>query len=423
MENNIITIPLLPLRGITVFPDALLNFDVERKFSISALNKALEEDQLIFLVTQKDIATDIPGDEDLFGVGTVCCVRQVLKIPGSPIVKVLVEGKYRARLCEVTQRLPHFVATVEEIPEQPVGKVTKRAELLLRQAMALFDEYSAISNVIAPEVILGIVDCEDHGKLADYVAQNIYLRHQEKQQILEELRPLKRHELVVMFLTRELELLELAQKISEETKQRLDQSQRDYYLHEQLRAIQRELGDGGNDGPEEMEEYRRKILALGLSADAEEKLLKELGRLSKQPFGSSEGAVIRTYLDTCIELPWNERTKDSTNIAKAQKCLDEDHFGLAKVKERIIEFLAVKQLAPDIKGSVLCLVGPPGVGKTSIAMSIARATNRKCARISLGGVHDEAEIRGHRKTYVGAMPGRIVSGLQQAKSMNPVMVL
>jgi len=423
METNKLIMPLLPLRGITVFPDAILNFDVERKFSVSALNKALEEDQLIFLVTQKDIATDIPADEDLFGMGTVCSVRQVLKIPGSPIVKVLVEGKYRARLCEVTQRLPHFSAIVEEVEQQPAGKPTKRAELLLRQAMALFDEYSAVSNVISPEVILGIVDCEDHGKLADYIAQNIYLRHQEKQQLLEELRPVKRLELVVKLLTRELELLELDQKISEETKQSLDKSQRDYYLHEQLRAIRRELGDGGDEGPEEMEEYRRKILALGLTQESEEKLLKELGRLSKQPFGSSEGAVIRTYLDTCIELPWNERTKDSTNIAKAQKCLDEDHFGLTKVKERIIEFLAVKQLAPDIKGSVLCLVGPPGVGKTSIAMSIARATNRKCARISLGGVHDEAEIRGHRKTYVGAMPGRIVSGLQQAKSMNPVMVL
>ena len=416
-------LPLLPLRGINVFPGMMVNFDVERQMSVAALNAALSGDQQIFLVAQREVATEVPKDADLFVMGTVCTVKQVLKIPGSSIVKVMVEGLYRANISRITQRLPSFRAEVERVEEPALRSVTPRVELLQRRCVALFDEYSSLVGSIAPEVVIGAVDSDDPGYAADYIAQNVFLKHTEKQQILEELRPVRRLELVEKMLSREINILSLEKEIEEGTKEEMNRSQRDYYLREQLKVIQRELGEGVEEGPEEIDEYREKIKALSLPKEAEEKLLKELGRLAKQPFGSSEGAVIRTYLDTCIEFPWNERTKDTLDLARARKCLDEDHFGLDKVKERIIEYLAVKQLAPDVRGAVLCLVGPPGVGKTSIAMSIARATNRRLSRISLGGVHDEAEIRGHRKTYVGAMPGRIIAGLQQAKSMNPVMVL
>ena len=420
-ENKNLILPLLALRGITIFPGMIVNFDVERPISIAALNEAISSDQRIFLVAQKDIATDVPKDEDLFSVGTVCNIKQVLRVPGSTLVKVMVEGQYRARLVDILERVPHFMAEVEEIHDENVKHLSERVELLLRRGVSMYDEYAGLAGHITPDNLVAIVDKEDPGYVADYIAQTVYLKHTEKQLVLEELRPVRRLELVCKMLTRELHILTLDKEIEESTKEEVNRNQRDYYLREQMKVIQRELGD--EDGPEEMEEYRQKILALGLPVEAQEKLLKELGRLSKQPFGSSEAAVLRAYLDICVEMPWNQRSKDTVDVKKARKCLDEDHFGLEKVKERVIEFLAVRQLAPEVRGTVLCLVGPPGVGKTSIAMSIARATNRKLARISLGGVHDEAEIRGHRKTYVGAMPGRIVAGLQQSKSMNPVMVL
>lgn len=423
-ENNIQTLPLLALRGITLFPGMILSFDVERPISVEALNAALESDQKIYLVTQREIAADMPADSDLFTVGTVCTVKQVLKVPGSSTIKVLVEGLHRARTLSVTERLPYMRAEIESVQTINEKRPTARTQALIRKCFGLFDEYSTATSAISPETILAIIDSEDPGYVADYVAQNVYIKHTEKQLVLEELRPAKRLELVNKLLARELGILNLEQKLAEDTKDEMSKSQRDYFLREQMKVIQRELGgDIYDDGPEEIDEYHEKIKALGVSSQTEERLLKELSRLAKQPFGSSEGAVLRNYLDICIELPWNKKTEDAADIARAKKCLDEDHFGLEKVKDRIVEFLAVKQLAKDLKGGVLCLVGPPGVGKTSIAMSIARATNRKLARISLGGVHDEAEIRGHRKTYVGAMPGRIISGLQQAKTMNPVMVL
>lgn len=418
------SLPLLPLRGITVFPGMIVNFDVERPMSIAALNAAIGGNQEIFLVAQKEINTAVPVADDLYSVGTVATIHQVLKIPGSSIVKVMVEGKCRARVVSVSESVPAYTAVVEKIEEQTVSGLTPRTEALIRSCIGLFDEYSSTAGTVAADTVLSIVDNEDPGYVADFVAQNVFLKHNEKQQVLEELRPVRRVELVSRLLNREINVLSLEKSIEEGTKEEMNRAQRDYYLREQMKVIQRELGgEEFGDSGDEIEEYKTKILALGLPREAEEKLLKELGRLAKQPFGSSEGAVLRTYLDVCIEMPWNSRTEDTTDIAKARKCLDEDHFGLEKVKERIIEYLAVRQLAPGLKGSVLCLVGPPGVGKTSVAMSIARATNRRMARISLGGVHDEAEIRGHRKTYVGAMPGRIIAGLQQAKSMNPVMVL
>lgn len=422
LDNAQLSLPLLPLRGITVFPGMLINFDVERPMSVAALNASISSQQKIFLVAQREIATDVPKDDDLFEIGTVCTVKQVLRIPGSTLVKVMVEGLYRARITDITEYIPYLTASIERIEDSPVKMVSDKTELLLRRCVNMLDEYANLTGTITPETVIAVIDSEEPGYVADYIAQNIFLKHTEKQLVLEELRPVKRLELVSRMLTREINILSLEKKIDESTKEEMNKSQRDYYLREQMKVIQRELGDG-EEGPEELEEYHEKILELHLPKESEEKLLKELGRLAKQPFGSSEGAVIRTYLDTCIELPWNVRTKDTIDIKRARKCLDEDHFGLEKVKERVIEYLAVRQLAPDMKGAVLCLVGPPGVGKTSIAISIARATNRKLARISLGGVHDEAEIRGHRKTYVGAMPGRIVAGIQQAKSMNPVMVL
>ncbi len=424
MEKKIRTLPLLPLRGITVFPEMIINFDVERPMSIAALNAAIGTNQEIFLVSQKDINTNIPTARDLYTVGTVGEIHQVLKIPNSNLVKVMVEGKHRAKVLSINEGGSFLTASVEKIEEAPAVPPTARTEAIIRACIGLFDEYSSIAGTVTPESVLSIIDNENPGYVADFVAQNVFLKHSDKQQVLEELRPVRRVELVSKLLNREINILSIEKGIEESTKEEMNRAQRDYYLREQMKVIQRELGgeEYGESG-DEIDEYRQKILALGLEKEAEEKLLKELSRLAKQPFGSSEGAVLRTYLDVCIEMPWNSRTQDTTDIAKAKKCLDEDHFGLEKVKDRIIEYLAVRQLAPDLKGSVLCLVGPPGVGKTSVAMSIARATNRKMARISLGGVHDEAEIRGHRKTYVGAMPGRIISGLQQAKSMNPVMVL
>lgn len=416
--------PLLPLRGITVFPGMMVNFDVERPMSVAALNAAIGSEQEIFLVTQKDIATALPKANDLYNIGTVCTIHQVLKIPGSNIVKVMVEGKCRARAMSIEESRPCYNATVEKIQETKLGSITPKVEALVRNCINLFDEYSEITGTVPPETFLSVVDNSDPGYVADYIAQNVFLKHSEKQEILDELRPLRRVEILSRILNREINILSLEKSIEEVTKEEMNRAQRDYYLREQMRVIQRELGgEGVEDSGDEIGEYKEKILALGLPKETETKLLKELSRLAKQPFGSSEGAVLRTYLDVCLEMPWNSRTEDTTDIAKAKKCLDEDHFGLEKVKDRIIEYLAVRQLAPNLKGSVLCLVGPPGVGKTSVAMSIARATNRKMARISLGGVHDEAEIRGHRKTYVGAMPGRLISGLQQAGSMNPVMVL
>ena len=414
--------PVLPIRGISVFPGTMLTFDVERPMSKAALHVAMNDDQIIFLTAQKDASVESPKEQDLYQVGTVCRIKQLLRTPGTKTVRVLVDGLARGRVRRMTKRTACYFADVEPI-EDAAEENPILAEALLRRCAALFTEYAEVTNSVSQESFLFVATCQEPASVADVIAQSIYLKPEEKQSLLEETMPSRRLQLLADLLDREVQIARLEQTIGNATQERMNRSQREFYLREQMRAIQAELGESEYGDDEELSEYRRKIRELKLAPEIEEKLLKEVNRLAKQPMGSSEGSVIRNYLDVCLELPWNQVSEETLDIAQARKILDEDHYGLEKVKERVIEFLAVRQLAPDMKGGVLCLVGPPGTGKTSIAMSVARAMNRKLCRVSLGGVHDEAEIRGHRKTYIGSMPGRIITGMQQAGTMNPVMVL
>ncbi len=412
--------PTLALRGLNIFPTMTLHFDVARAASIRALDEAMSGGTPIFLVAQKDLMVEEPKQEDLYTVGTLCNVRQIFRLPGDN-VRVMVDGICRGRMVELTQIEPCLLADVEEIPTPEQTQNTPRGEALVRQTYDLFEAYCGLAPRVNPETFLSVLANDDPGSIADYIAQNINLRVEDKQAILEELRPLRRLSRLNQILRREVEVLKLEEDMQSKLRDQLTRSQRDHMLREQIKVIQSELGEG--EGDPEISEYRERIAKTKLPEEAAEKLNKELARLEKQPFGSAEATVIRNYLDTMLELPWGKQTKERVNVAAARKVLDADHFGLDKVKERILEFLAVKQLAPELKGQIICLVGPPGVGKTSIAMSMAKALNRKLARISLGGVHDEAEIRGHRKTYVGAMPGRIISAVRQAGSMNPLLLL
>lgn len=423
LNENIITesLPMLALRGLSVFPNMLLNFDVERSMSVAALNVAAEGERRIFLLAQKDISKEAPTENDLYKVGTICYIKQLLRIPGGGI-KVLVEGQQRATLVKILSDRKFFFTEVEQIVEEAPEKLTPRMEAMIRKTVSLFDSYSTITGNVTKEAVIAIYSSTEPGYIADYIAQNMYLKPEKKQQILETGSPTKRLELICDILLREIEVIEIEQQIDERLRGRLERQQRDHVLREQLRVIQSELGETADSGSE-TEEYRNKIVALHLEPDIEKKLLREIDRLEKQQFGSSESSVIRNYLDVCLELPWKTLSKERLDVKLARKILDEDHFGLTKVKDRVIEFLSVKQLTQKSNGSILCLVGPPGVGKTSIAISIARALNRKLARLALGGIHDEAEIRGHRKTYVGAMPGRIISSLNQAGTRNPLLLL
>ena len=417
-----VEMPVLALRGMTVFPNMLLHFDVGRDISIKALDEAMSSGSPIFLVTQKDLSVEAPREKDLCRVGTISNVRQILRLPGDNM-RVMVEGAARGRLMELNQLTPYLSARVEEIPAEAPVRRSAKTEALIRQTYELFGRYVELAPKMTPDILMNLLSSEDPGYIADYIAQNIVMRAGDKQAILEELRPVRRLERLYRQLCHELEILELELELQNRVRDGLSRNQRDYYLREQLKVLQQELGEGEGGAESEAAEYRERIGKAKLPKEAEEKLLKELARLEKQPFGSAEATVIRNYLDVCLELPWGKRTKDRVDVAAARKVLDSEHYGLQKVKERILEFLAVKQLSPELKGQILCLVGPPGVGKTSIAMSMAHAMHRKLARISLGGVHDEAEIRGHRKTYVGAMPGRIIAGIRQAGSSNPVLLL
>ncbi|MBQ7472877.1 MAG: endopeptidase La [Oscillospiraceae bacterium] len=421
IENEVISLPLLPLRGLNVFPGMLLTFDVERPASVAALSAAVRRNSLIFLSAQKDISIDAPEEDDIYRIGTVCRIRQQLRQPRASVCRVMVEGLYRARALEMSTEGKYYTARVENLPDKAERVRSERKEALVRNCLTLFSDYLHLNPDMMNEQLLNVISNPDLGFVISYIAQNVRFSVENKQKLLEELYPSRRLVMLGKMLTREIEILNIEKELNEATQEEVTRSQREYYLREELKLIQSELGgEGEND---DLDTYRTKISALPVSDEIRERLLKEVSKLQKQPFGSSEAAVIRGYLDTCLEIPWGVKTKETIDIDKARKVLDNDHYGLEKVKERILEYLAVRQLTPEVKGGLICLVGPPGTGKTSIAMSIARATGRKCVRISLGGVHDEAEIRGHRKTYIGAMPGRIISGIIQAKSCNPLMVL
>ena len=417
--NTTMNMPVLALRGLTIFPGCILSFDVEREISVRALERAMERDQYIFLVAQRELGTLQPGEKDLYSIGTVSVIRQILRL-GETSVRVMMEGKGRAKLRRLWQTEPYLQGNVEPIREMKARVSDFHLEALLRQTYANFAEYASLAPRLGDEVSVTIMDDRDPGHLADFIAQNIMLRHQDRQAVLEELRPMPRLRKVNELLAREAEVLNCEQELEGKIRREMGEVQRDHIIREQIRLLQRELGE---DEDSELTEYRAKILERQLTEEVEQKLLKEVDRLAKQPFSSAEASVIRNYLDVCLEMPWGTETKERASVPAARKILDRDHFGLEKVKERILEFIAVRQLNPDAKGQIVCLVGPPGVGKTSIAISVAAALNRKLARLSLGGVRDEADIRGHRKTYIGAMPGRIVNAISPSGSMNPLLLL
>ena len=418
METITRNIPVLALRGLTAFPGQTVSFDAERDISIFALDNAMENDRRLLAMTQKDLSTAEPGEEDLYTIGTVCHILQIIKTSDTT-VRVIAEGESRARLHRLWQKKPFLQAQAELLPEM-AARHTARSEALIRRTYVLFGEYRELANGIGEDFAAAVLDCSDTGRLADLIAQNITLRHQDRQRVLEELHPDKRLRIVNDILTHEVDVISLESEMEQKVRRRVAQVQKDMILREQVKVLQHELGD---DGDEELEEYAARIQAADLPEEIHTKLTKEVERLGKQPFGSAEASVIRNYLDVCLELPWHKFTRERADVAQARKILDKDHYGLDKVKQRILEFIAVRQLNPDAKGRILCLVGPPGVGKTSVALSVAKAMNRKCARLSLGGVRDEADIRGHRKTYIGAMPGRIIEALTRAGTMNPLLVL
>ncbi len=411
--------PVLALRGMAVYPEQTVHFDIGRMKSALALEQAMKREQRLLLVPQKDILDDNPGLSGLYPVGTVVQIKQILKAQGENI-RVLVTGLYRAKILEMANTEPFLEGTVEELPVQHTQDKL-RARALCRKANALYASYLELMERPSQSVQMRLLASDDCGFVADTIAQNSGMDYRDKAKLLCQLNPLRRLESTIQMLQQELEMLQLESEIQDKTRAIMDQEHRDYYLREQMKAIREELGEG--DEEQEFAQYEKGILLLNLERESEEKLLRDLARLKKQPFGSSEAAVLRNYLDTVLELPWNKTTKERVDVEAARKILDKDHYGLEKVKERILETIAVRQLAPHLPPQTICLVGPPGVGKTSVAYSIARSLNRKMARIALGGVHDEADIRGHRKTYVGAMPGRILTGMIQAGSCNPVLLL
>lgn len=414
-------LPMIALRGLTMFPDVILTFDVEREPSLHALEMSVIGNRDIFLVAQKNVAVDVPEEKDMYSVGVVCRVKQQIRQPQSSIRRVTVEGLYRARAEHMVLTGRAYTADVTPLPDKEERVSEDRIVALVRSCFSMYHDYLSENPEAMTEQLISVLSVNEPGGVANHIAHNVNLNYDEKQSLLEELYPSRRLVRLGKILRRELNILQLERELADATQEQMNQNQREYYLREEMKIIQAELGEDGQT--DDIGEYRRKISALAAPDEIKEKLNKELSRLMKQPFGSSEAAVLRGYLDTCLELPWGKNTTETIDLEKARKLLDDEHFGLEKVKDRVIEYLAVKKLSPNIKGGLICLVGPPGTGKTSIAMSIAKAVNRKLVRVSLGGVHDEAEIRGHRKTYIGSMPGRIINGIIQAKSCNPLMVL
>ncbi len=421
-NENIIQMPALTLRGLVIFPGMILHFDVGRTKSINALKAAAEGDRKIFLVAQKDSAVAEPGVNDIYKTGVVAEIRQILKTPDGT-TRVLVEGLYKAEFVETVQNEDYFLFNIAPVTPKRSDKIGEsEQDALCRMLVGMFNEYSSLAPKMPPELVESIMSEKDINKLFDLIVFNVYLKVEDKQKLLEINGTKKRVEELMSILANETKIMQLEVQIHDQVRDSLDKNQREYYLREQMRIISKQLGNE-EDPQEEAYEYMDKIDAIGFDEDTEEKLFREAEKLFKVSQSSQEYGVIRTYLDSILEMPWNVYTKDKTDLTKAQKQLDKDHYGLKKVKERILETIAVRALNPDIKGQIICLVGPPGVGKTSVGKSIAASLGRKYARISLGGVHDEAEIRGHRKTYIGAMPGRVVNALKQAKSMNPVILL
>ena len=412
-------LPILALRGLAVFPEQTVHFDVGRPKSVKALDAAMKGDQTILLIPQKDILVDDPKLIDFYSIGTICKVKQVLRTQGENL-RVLVTGLTRAKITEINQMDPYVSGIVESIPEQH-EKDSIRSRAMRREAVAAYGAYIEQTEQPAQVIQLKLLASESDGFISDTIAQNSGIDFKDKAKLLCQLNPAKRLEMTVKLLKQEVEVLRLESDIQQKTRSSIDQNQKDYYLREQIKVIREELGE--LDEESEFSEYIQKIKALHLDEVSEKKLLKDVERIKKQPFGSSEAAVLRNYMDTLLELPWNKKTKERIDVAVARKILDQDHFGMEKVKERILETIAVRQMSPEMPPQIICLVGPPGVGKTSISYSIAKSLNRSMARISLGGVHDEAEIRGHRKTYVGAMPGRIMTAMIQAGSSNPLLLL
>ena len=419
MQNK--TLPALALRGIMLFPTTILNFEVVRPKSVAAVSFALHSQKDIFLVTQKDILVEEPEEKDLYKVGVVASVKQVIRGNGNSM-RVIVEGKYRAKMLCLNTEKEYLAAEIKEYPIQKRSvSVTILQEALIRKLKDSFERYLSLIPPMPKEVIIRIFNENDPLLLSELFAGNTSLDVRDKQKVLELSDVTKRLEYLIKVLEHENDVLEIEKQISDKVQDNMDKSQREYYLREQLKVIADELGTG-DDPVSEAEEYRKKILALNLNETVNEKLLSEINKLSKMPYNSHEASVLRSYLDICVGLPWNRSTTDKIDIEKAKKLLDSEHFGLVEVKERILEYMAVRKLAPDIKGQIICLVGPPGVGKTSIAASLAKAMGRKYVRVSLGGVHDEADIRGHRKTYIGSMPGRIINAFSQADCNNPLIL-
>ncbi|WP_368985438.1 endopeptidase La [Caldifermentibacillus hisashii] len=418
-EQQRIIVPLLPLRGLLVFPTMVLHLDVGREKSVQALEKAMMNDHFIFLTTQKDISIENPTEDDFFEMGTLTQVKQMLKLPNGTF-RVLVEGLKRGKIEKFLRTDEYFEVRIQTYENEEVKDIEEEA--LMRMILDLFEQYIKMSKKVSAETFASVQDIEEPGRLADIVASYLPLKLKDKQDLLEKVNVKDRMNAIITFLNNEKEVIQLERKIGQRVKQSMERTQKEYYLREQMKAIQKELGEKEGKSSE-IEKLKEKIGKAGMPDHVFEAAMKELDRYEKLPGTSAESAVIRNYLDWLIALPWTTETKDDINIKRAERILNEDHYGLEKVKERVLEYLAVQQLTNSLKGPILCLVGPPGVGKTSLARSVARSLNRKFVRVSLGGVRDESEIRGHRRTYVGAMPGRIIQGMRKAGTINPVFLL
>lgn len=419
-DEQVMDLPMIPLRGLSVFPNMVLHFDIGREKSINALEKAMIMNQYIFLAAQKDENTDLPTPEDFYHIGTIGKIKQMLKLPGDSI-RVLVEGICRGRIDEILFEVPYFKCTVTKLEDDEPEELTPKTEALMRSILNNFDEYLAVNQKLAPEILPTVAGIEEPGRFADLIGSHMDIKVEEKQTLLETLDIDKRLEILNEYLVREIEILNIEQDITTKVKSQMGKNQREYYLREQMRAIQEELGID-EDVEDEVDDWIQQLNKLKLDKKIHEKVEKEIKRFGKMQPASAEASVSRTYIETILALPWRKEKKGNIDLAKAEKILNEDHHGLEKVKERVLEYLAVIHLSKSLKGPILCLVGPPGVGKTSIARSVARAINRDFVRMSLGGVRDEAEIRGHRRTYIGAIPGRIITSIKDAGSKNPVFL-